>query len=359
MSNYGPFQIVEAKGSPYEIGFAHGEQAKEKIKLNIKEYNDMFQLWSGLDWEQAKVRSERYRKHIEMEEPDLLEEMQGIADGAGLEINDIITLNARSEVVFAQTSGACTAFTVTPEASANGHVLIGQNWDWRAPILDGLIILKIYQANKPSIFMVTEAGILGKIGMNSAGLGLCFNALVVQGEPDGLPLHIVLRRILNSYLLNHAMDAINSYKVAGPANYMIAQRDGCAIDVEKTPNYWDYHFNDTGILAHTNHILSQRLATQVKDLGADRLADSFVRYHMMAKMLNREKGNITVEYLMKCLRSHHQFPEGICHHVNPVAKPANRFMTCFSIIMDLNTSEVWLTLGPPCESEYTHYGVYF
>lgn len=359
MTDYGPIQIVEAKGSAYEIGYAHGEQAKEKIKRNIEVYNDMFQKWSNLTWEEAKQRAGRYKDHIMNVEPAFIEEMRGIADGAGVSIDDIITLNARSEVVFAQTSGACTAFTITPEASANGHTLIGQNWDWREEIIDNLIILKIYQADKPSIFMVTEAGIIGKIGMNSSGLAVCLNALVVLGDPDGLPLHIILRRILNSYLLNDALDAINGYRAAGPANYMLAQRDGCAMTVEKTPEAWDYIFNDTGVLVHTNHIVSQRLALQIKDSGPDRLPDSMVRYHMMLKMLNQKKGEITVEYLMQCLRTHHQFPQGICHHVDPLAKPTNRFMTDFSIIMDLNTSEAWITLGPPCESRYTNYGVNF
>lgn len=359
MSVYGKIQIVETKGTPYEIGLAHGTQAKDKILRNIKVYDVMFQQWSNLTWEEAKKRAEIYKKHIQNTEPELIEEMSGIAEGAGVTVEDIITLNARSEVVFAQTSNACTAFAITPEASANGHVLIGQNWDWREEILDNFIILKIYQSDKPSIFMVTEAGILGKIGFNSSGLAVCLNALVVLGEPDGLPLHIVLRRILNSYLLNDALNAINEYPVAGPANYLMAQRDGSSMSVEKTPRAWDYLYNEEGILVHTNHIINKNLAQYVADLGPTRLPDTIVRYHEMKKLLEKEKGNITVEYIMRCLRDHHQFPQGICHHVDPLAKPANRFMTDFSIIMDLNTSEAWITLGPPCMSDYVNYGVNF
>lgn len=357
--SYGPFQIVECQGTPYEIGLAHGQQAAEKIKRNIAVYDEMFQLWSNLTWDEAKKRADKYRRHIEAEEPQLIEEMKGVADGAGVTLEDIITLNTRSEVVFAQTSDACTAFVVTPEASANGHVLIGQNWDWREPIKDNLIILKIQQVGKPSIFMVTEAGILGKIGFNSSGLAVMLNALVVLGDPDGLPLHIVLRRILDSTLLNDALDKINGYRVAGPGNYLMAQKDGCALTVEKTPEAWDYRYADDGILVHTNHILSPRLQLQIKDLGPDRLPDSIVRYHEMLKMLKAKKGEITVEYIKQCLRTHHQFPQGICHHVDKNAKPANHFMTDFSIITDLNTGEVWLTLGPPCESEYSHYDIHF
>ncbi|HHV41863.1 MAG TPA: acyl-CoA--6-aminopenicillanic acid acyl-transferase [Clostridiaceae bacterium] len=359
MINTEPFQIIECRGTPYEIGFAHGEQAKEKIRLNIREYEDMFKISSDIDWAQARKRSLYFVDYIRQLEPDLLEEMRGVADGAGLELADILALNSRSEIVFGLAKDGCTSFTITPEASANGHTLIGQNWDWRVPIADGLIILKIYQQGKPGIFMVTEAGIIGKVGMNSEGLGVCLNALVVQGQPEGLPLHIILRRILNSKLLNDALLAINGVKNAGPANYMFAQKGGCALDVEKTPQAWDYTFNDRGILVHSNHILSPRLLARVNDQGTIRFLSSIVRYHMMTKMLNREIGDITVEYLMECLRSHHQGRESICCHADSDQPLRRQSMTCFSMIMDLDTNEMWLTPGPPCQFEYTRYLIEF
>lgn len=358
---YGKFSIIEASGTPYEIGFKHGSLAKEKVLGSIETYKIMFKQWSSLDWEEAKIRSSKYVKFVEEADPDLIEEVRGVADGAGVSFEDIMTLNARSEVVFAQhkTLDGCTAFSCTPEATKNGHVLIGQNWDWKEQAIDNLIILKIKQRSKPDIFMVTEAGIIGKIGFNSTGLGVCLNALVVAGEPNGIPLHFVLRRILDSPSINSALDKINTQRNAGPGNYLMAYPDGCSLTVEKTPEAWDYLYNDTGILVHTNHIISKNLQLRIKDDGPVRLPDTIIRYHMMQKMMNNENGNITVDYIKSCLRSHHQFPEGICHHVNVKAAPSNQFTTAFSIIMDINTSEVWLTLGPPCESEYQHYRVNF
>ncbi len=361
MFKYGRFPIIEVSGTPYEIGFKHGSLAKEKILSSIEFYKAMFLQWSGLEWEDAKKRSVKYVKYVEEADPLLLEEVRGIADGAGVSFEDIMTLNARSEVIFAQHTliGACTSFSATPERTRDGHVLIGQNWEWKEEQIDNLIILKIKQISKPDIFMVTEAGIIGKIGFNSAGLGVCLNALVVSGEPDGLPLHFVLRRILDSPSLTSAVGRINAYRNAGPGNYMMAQRDGCAIDIEKTPEEWDYIFNDSGVMAHTNHVLTTKLKIKIKDDGPVMLPDSIFRYHMMQKMLNKAKRDLTVDYIKSCLRSHYQFPDGICHHPNPGLAPAYQFTTMFSIIMDLNTAEMWLAKGPPCQSEYQHYRAYF
>ena len=357
---YELIQTIQASGTPYEIGYIHGTLAKEKILNNIKVYDEMFQQWSKINWEQAKERAKKYKKYVE-EEPELLEEMKGIAEGAGLEFEDIMALNARSEVVFAENvmSDACTSFSVLPEASKNQHTYIGQNWDWRAGSIDNLIILKIKQENKPSIFMVTEAGIIGKIGFNSKGLGVCLNALSVVGKAEGMPLHVTLRRILNSNTINEALMKINGIKNAGPGNYLMAQNDGCTLTVEKTPEAWDFILSENGVLMHTNHIVSDVLRAKVKDQGPTVFPNTILRYDVMKRLLQRESGNIDVEYIKSCLRTHCQFPDGICHHTNETLPLANRLTTVFSIIMDLNTSEVWLTLGPPCESEYTHYKVSF
>ena len=47
---------------------------------------------------------------------------------------------------------------------------------------------------------LTEAGILGKIGLNDAGLGVCLNLLstTADGGRDGTPIHVLLRQMLQS-----------------------------------------------------------------------------------------------------------------------------------------------------------------
>ncbi len=53
--------------------------------------------------------------------------MQGIADGAGVDLVTILTLNCRSEIMFAKAKlaeDACTTIGVPPEASASGHTYL-------------------------------------------------------------------------------------------------------------------------------------------------------------------------------------------------------------------------------------------
>jgi len=48
---------------------------------------------------------------------------------------------------------------------------------WEEAQQINLIHTNIKRTSKPSISMITEAGIIGKIGLNSSGVGVCINAI--------------------------------------------------------------------------------------------------------------------------------------------------------------------------------------
>ena len=69
-----------------------------------------------------------------------------MAAGSGHDLLDLLVLNLRYELLYYQygvcaIGGAdgCTAFAVLPAASANGHLLLGQNWDW-IPEVKGAVL---------------------------------------------------------------------------------------------------------------------------------------------------------------------------------------------------------------------------
>lgn len=84
-------QYIKVSGTPYERGFQYGSQAKERIHKVIEEYKVLFEKEAFITWDKAYELSKPYRKEIEKYRPDLVEEMQGIADGAGL----VSTLSSR------------------------------------------------------------------------------------------------------------------------------------------------------------------------------------------------------------------------------------------------------------------------
>ena len=162
-------QYIKVSGTPYERGFQYGSQAKERIYKVIEEYKVLFEKEAFITWDKAYELSKPYRKEIEKYRPDLVEEMKGIADGAGLDFNTILTLNCRSEIMFAKADiaeDACTTIGVPPEASENGHTLLAQNWDWWSMGYGTTVLLEVEQKPFAKAIIITEAGLVGGKGLN-------------------------------------------------------------------------------------------------------------------------------------------------------------------------------------------------
>ena len=82
-----------------------------------------------LTWPQVRLEAVKFLATLQ--QPTwlpLVEEMRGLADGAGVDFEDILTLNVRTEIAYGMFSDGCTAFSwKTGEKS-----FIAQNWDVRS-----------------------------------------------------------------------------------------------------------------------------------------------------------------------------------------------------------------------------------
>lgn len=147
-----PPRQIELAGTPAEIGREHGRQLTREIRSQIQVYEAMFKQTSKLDWVAVKELSKDYAATIQRLTPDVYEEMLGIAEGAGLDILDIVALNSRSEIALGLFSDGCSSLGW----KRDGEVLLAQNWDWTSRVKDNCCLMSIKQENKPAIWMVTE-----------------------------------------------------------------------------------------------------------------------------------------------------------------------------------------------------------
>ncbi|MEW6624485.1 MAG: C45 family peptidase [Bacillota bacterium] len=339
------------KGAPHEIGYAHGSLAKKQIEKCIEVYEKLFWSYSKITWKEAAAKSEQYIPYIQKYDPHIWEEIQGIADGSGRSLLDIVALNARSEIMLtAKALDGCTSFGVLAGA-AGGKSYMGQNWDWKEEVTEAVIALEIYQDNKPAIKMITEAGIVGKFGINDAGVGLCMNALACEENIPGVPLHVVMRGILNSPNLSSAISAVINTQIASSVNFVIGHKDGEVIDMEVTPSEFDVLYPEQGIMVHTNHFLSPLLRPRVKDITKHLLPDTLVRYSRAKHILSSMDDSINLIDLQTLLADHFNHPHGVCRHhqYDPLDR---QLVTVFSIIIDLTYQEIWVSAGKPCEAPY-------
>jgi isopenicillin-N N-acyltransferase like protein len=190
------FPQIRVEGGPRDRGRAYGEQASERVHVSLDAYAQVFEHYAGWDWPRVTAEALRFESAIQEYEPRYLEEMRGLAEGAGVGYEDVLALNVRTEIMFAAKArqareamrqpSECSAFAVLPGASATGHTLVGQNWDWLLHSFETVVVLEAHQEEGPDFVTVVEAGLLAKTGMNSSGIGIATNALVTDCD-DGTP----------------------------------------------------------------------------------------------------------------------------------------------------------------------------
>src|SRR3546814_18654396 len=111
--------------------------------------------------------------------------MRGMAEGAGVEVEDILLINARTEILKlagrsaagrgAEEADGCTGAVLLPEATRDGALVHGQNWDWKIECAETGVVLKVRREDGPDYLTFTSAGGLARSGLNAPGHAITAN----------------------------------------------------------------------------------------------------------------------------------------------------------------------------------------
>lgn len=330
MTDYAPFPLIDLAGSSHERGRTHGKAAADRMRRGAKMYAESL-LKSGVDWKELERRAEAMVPAIEHFDPAYVEEMRGIAEGAGEPFAAVMLMNARTEMVAAARRqkaaqhfpDGCTAALALPEASANGVLLHGQNWDWRAECAETGVVLRIRRDDGPDILTFTEAGGLARSGLNSAGIGLTANALECDRDYQrgpGVPLPFIRRKVLEAAGLAHAVQTIVSTPKPG-SNHMAvshatADGGGEAFGFECAPDDTFWIAPDRGLYVHANHWIAESARARVKDTGLAETPDSIYRdkrvRDQLAQKLGPGRGKLTLDDLRGAFFDSWGAPFSVC-----------------------------------------------
>ncbi len=352
---------IELSGSHRDIGRQHGEAARTQIRDSIAYYRDSFKKITGLEWSEIKHNAGRWLAPIDAYFPGIVDEVRGIAEGAGVAFEEVLALNARGELSthnpFAEEAEeGCSSYALIPPASGDGHVYCGQNWDWRCETAGTVILLRIAQPGKPTIVMQTEAGQVGRHGANSAGIALNANGLGTRwGKGIGVPQPIIRRKILESADMQTALRAVFDSRQSLCTNLVLTHRDGFAIDLETTPDRHGWMYPTDGLLVHTNHFIAfvpEQVAATYRPFSVNSLW-RLPRLTEGLRAAKNAKDSASVRAaIAEALRDHFAYPNSVCKHGDEKTQGTDINQTIASSIVDLTTGEYRLAAGNPCEGEY-------
>lgn len=331
------FPEITISGKPDERGFQHGKGLADKIRKTVEFYIRIF----GKSEKEIFELANHFKGKIQEFNKEYAIEIESIAEGADLNPMYIYALNSRSEFLSLDPN-ECTAIYFQSTR------ILGQNWDWGKELEEMTVLMKIEQSNGHTIRMITEPGIIGKIGMNSSGIGVCLNILRINKSLDGVPVHIVLRSVLDSTNINEATDRIKASGNGKASNILVGDRNGDCLNVEFAGDESLAVNPENDVLIHTNHYLGRDINP---DKGVFRCSYSRMR-------TAQEKVNAITEQSieeMKSIlldRSNKEFP------INRRYIPDNdveELGTVCTIIMDLANLSIHLKKGHTSETDFVVY----
>ncbi len=360
--------LIEVSGTPRERGCQYGEAASARIAKGLEHYTEQLSS-SGFTREKMHEVAREYIPVMSAFEADYVEEMEGIAAGANVSLEDIAFLNARTEIVklgqnkhlmdqlgLDARSDECTSALALPEATATGTVIHGQNWDWKVDCAEASVVLKVRRNDGPDVLTFTEAGGLARSGMNSAGIVVTSNYLDCDRDyrSIGVPLLLARRKMLEASHLALVTRIVYSTTRSGSNNLMISHAGGIGFDFECAPDEVFVTLPEDGILTHANHWESPVAQTNVREKGMANTPDSLVRGLRIKQLLHAEQGNLSRESFKEAFLDDYQYPYSICRPPREsVTMKASA--TIASIIMEAAKGEMDLSILPALNPEYTRY----
>jgi isopenicillin-N N-acyltransferase-like protein len=278
----------------------------------------------------------------------LHDELEGMAAGAGVDLRELLAVNARTELL---------AGTTACECSVVGHidgawVRLAQTWDWHPDLAPARVLWTVAPPGGAWFTTATEAGIVAKLGVNSRGVACALNFLrcSADGGTHGVPIHVLLRLVLEragsgadamALLLRARTSASSAITVASASG-----GDAALCCVERSPGGGTVVWPDPdGWLVHTNHFLAPPACGV--DLEPAVGPGSALRRERLAALV---RGGVAPE---AALASHEPAEQPLCRHGDDddAAWPDRR-ATLLALAIDPRARSLRVAAGPPCRAPF-------
>mgnify|MGYP003584008589 CR=1 FL=1 len=368
MTQITQFPFVSVSGTPEARGRAKAQQPPDGVHKSPASYG---QTLDDLGYDpMARSRLiESFAREIENFAPPYLEEMRGTPASADVPFEDIVMVNARTEVIAKaraekkkaaelEPGVGCTGALILPTRSANGRLIHGQNWDWRAECAETAIVLRVRNDNGPDILTFVEAGGLARSGLNSAGVSITANYL--ESDRDfrqlGVPLSLIRRKVLEQEHFALAIKAVATTPKSCSNNIMIGMAAGFGVDYECTTDeaFPIYPGNDD-LIVHANHWVSEVALGKLRDTGRASTPESAYRDWRVRRLLN-EKQQLTREDMKRALFDDFGSPYSVCRPPRPGSHD-NLSATVAMVIMEPAAGLMEVAPLPALNRSFTRYSL--
>jgi isopenicillin-N N-acyltransferase like protein len=356
LSKNGRLHILELGGSARERGLRHGRALRSEIA-------GVFTLWQADIARNTKrdaavvitefLAATNFIPAIEKWTPDLLEEVRGIAEGAGQSFDTVFAFQLLDELwVYLDQKNAHHCSSLGVPARGTRPALVAQNMDLGS-FRDGYqVVLHLAEsASGPEQFVFTCAGLIATNGLNRHGIALACNTLMqLQASASGLPVAFVVRGVLAQRQGAAAADFLRRVPHASGQNYVLGTGRDVADFEASAGKVVPLPPAANGTVVHTNHPLVNddlkpwhrtKIDQQTPQQKASN--NSATRLLAVEQRIGQAKADIDTDVIKATLQSKDSAKFPVCVPVKP--NGGSTFGGVIMILSKMCAMEV--TAGPP------------
>src|SRR5262245_6694607 len=234
-----PFTLTVISGKPRERGRQYGDRYKADIRAMIDREIFKRLVKPGQTTRDDMLHyADACAKEIKAFAPVTHDEMEGMAEGSGIRLEELVLLNLHEEV----TRGGmlpkvdhCTAIAVGPAEGEKGDTFVGQTWDWMESVRNLSNMLYWKRPEGPGLLAYAYPGLWVGAGMNSAGVALVWTSAGGGSPRVGIPSYVRIAQMLYQDSLKAALDEARRAKHAGFFTFVLGDGGGNLANVEGSP----------------------------------------------------------------------------------------------------------------------------
>jgi predicted choloylglycine hydrolase len=288
------------RGSYYEMGRQYGEYCRRNIKLFTKLVQVMVALAErpGADIFTPKYRylplvlpgffknrgryrveANKYVDNIKTYYPEGLEMLEGMADGARVDFDDLLFLNAAAE-----SSLRCTALAAAGDETATGEPILAMNSD-EARGVERLEVVLDFRPDSGYRYQVCAMGgvLYYNFGMNEKGLVLMSTFLFLRNQPattSRMPMLLYFSILNRCATVDEAKDLLESLPKCDVGTVVYVGDAEKFLRMETSPMDREIEVVEDGLRWNANFPTTQTLTPYSRIDEMDEASTLFARNRM-------------------------------------------------------------------------------
>ncbi len=332
-------KIVYLKGSPFEIGYAHGKLMKNEIEDQVKfwlYYGKLRFLGTNYGINLVTERAKEVEQHIPSE---YLEELHGISVGSNLDYDTLLMINTLSTTAYSFRGHGCTSFAFKDQRS---NIVRSRNLDWSTGSTKDFVSGETVYIVKPDsgfgFFIINRPGWIGAMtAMNEMGMTFGDHYLpgIRQKTWNKMPQNILHRKAIQySKTIDDVEQLFTQHTPYSITLYLVSSKSGAAVFEMANDKFVRIDMEEN-YLALSNH---------ARVINSTRGVDSRDRLNQANRFLKRNLDSMNVEKAIDLNRT------------KPISRSGGR--NRHSVIFESNELNFWIAKPEEPQKAPASYGTY-